>query len=99
MSKIKGKETPAGKTQQLTSKEKRKKFFIKHNRKKQTSQKTLNKKNLENPGAKQTAPPQDPQQFSSNWKALQEVCLTNIKLYALHKLCNYLCENVFTFKM
>ncbi|XP_004080377.1 RNA exonuclease 4 [Oryzias latipes] len=73
MSKIKGKETPAGKTQQLTSKEKRKKFFIKHNRKKQTSQKTLNKKNLENPGAKQTAPPQDPQQFSSNWKALQEI--------------------------
>uniref|UniRef100_A0A8C7XUM8 RNA exonuclease 4 n=1 Tax=Oryzias sinensis TaxID=183150 RepID=A0A8C7XUM8_9TELE len=73
MSKIKGKETPAGKTQQLTSKEKRKKFFIKHNRKKTTSQKTLNKKNLENPGAKQTAPPQDPQQFSSNWKALQEI--------------------------
>ncbi|RVE59553.1 hypothetical protein OJAV_G00190030 [Oryzias javanicus] len=34
---------------------------------------TLHKKKQENPGAQQTAPPQDPQQFSSNWKALQEI--------------------------
>lgn len=80
MSKIKGKEATSGKKQQLTSKEKRKQFHIKHNRKKQTSQKTPNKKKQENPGTQQTAPPQDPQQFSSNWKALQEVCLKNIFL-------------------
>lgn len=75
MSKVQVNEThTAAATQKTTAKEKRKKFWMTHKWKKQKLQKTTPPhKQQEKAGAQQTAPPGDPQHFSANWKALQEL--------------------------
>lgn len=75
MSKAKKKKTqPDSKTHKPTAKEKRKKFWIKQNLKKRQKA-TTPLKPQEKAETPQSAPVKDGQQFSSNWKALQEVCL------------------------
>uniref|UniRef100_A0A3Q2D2C4 RNA exonuclease 4 n=1 Tax=Cyprinodon variegatus TaxID=28743 RepID=A0A3Q2D2C4_CYPVA len=51
-----------------TAKDKRKKFWIKHNLKQKSDKTTTPKKHQEKP-----VPPQEPQQISANWKSLQQV--------------------------
>ncbi|KAM4524293.1 RNA exonuclease 4 [Odontesthes bonariensis] len=76
MSKLKANNTQSKTdTNKITAKEKRKTFWKSHTLKKQKFKKTANPpKRQEKAGAsQQIAPPEDPQLFSSNWKALQEV--------------------------
>ncbi|XP_015255519.1 PREDICTED: RNA exonuclease 4 [Cyprinodon variegatus] len=51
-----------------TAKDKRKKFWIKHNLKQKSDKTTTPKKHQEKP-----VPPQEPQQISANWKSLQQI--------------------------
>lgn len=75
MSKAKKKKTQSdSKTHKPTAKDKRKKFWIKHNPKK-VQKVTTPLKHQEKAETPQTAAPKGDHQFSSNWKALQEVCL------------------------
>lgn len=73
------------KARQLTTKEKKKKkFWIKQKWKTQTFQKTTPPhENHEKTGAQRAAPPADPQHFSANWKALQEVGMSKSFIYGV----------------
>lgn len=86
MSKAKKKKTqPDSKTHKPTAKDKRKKFWIKQNLKKRQKATTP----LKPQGTAETPQPatvKDGQQFSSNWKALQEVCLYGYISVFLHIL-------------
>lgn len=75
MSKTKKKKThPDSQTHKPTAKDKRKKFWIKRNLKEKLQKVTAPLKHQKKAETQQTAPPGKPQEFSSNWKALQEVC-------------------------
>ncbi|XP_013863725.1 RNA exonuclease 4 [Austrofundulus limnaeus] len=74
MSKTKKKKTNSdSKTHKPTAKDKRKDFWIKRNPKKKFQKVAAPLKHQEKAETQQTAPPVKPQQFSSNWKALQEI--------------------------
>ncbi|XP_017273774.1 RNA exonuclease 4 [Kryptolebias marmoratus] len=74
MSKAEKKKTHSeSKTQKPTAKDKRKKFWIKHNKKKKFKKVTVPLKHQEKAKTQQTASPEGAQQFSSNWKTLQEI--------------------------
>lgn len=70
MSKAKEKKAPSNdaKIQKFTAKDKRKKFWIQHNLKKKYEKRAAPQKHQEKPG-----PPQEAQQFSANWRSLQQI--------------------------
>lgn len=91
MSKTKKKTHPDSKSQKPTAKDKRKKFWIKRKLKEKFQKVTAPLKHQEIAATQQTAPPVKTQQFSSNWKALQEVC-TNMSTD--HVTCAFSCCNI-----
>ncbi|XP_035997614.1 RNA exonuclease 4 isoform X2 [Fundulus heteroclitus] len=64
----KAKEKKAHSDAKATAKDKRKKFWIKHNVKKKFVKTAAPQKHQE-----KAAPPQEPQQISANWKSLQQI--------------------------
>ncbi|MEQ2243562.1 hypothetical protein ILYODFUR_008218 [Ilyodon furcidens] len=73
MSKAKEKKAHSdAKIHKSTAKDKRKKFWIKHNLKKKCEKIAAPKKNQEKP-----QPPQEAQQISANWKSLQQILKTS----------------------
>uniref|UniRef100_A0A3Q2Q6L3 RNA exonuclease 4 n=1 Tax=Fundulus heteroclitus TaxID=8078 RepID=A0A3Q2Q6L3_FUNHE len=64
----KAKEKKAHSDAKATAKDKRKKFWIKHNVKKKFEKTAAPQKHQE-----KAAPPQEPQQISANWKSLQQI--------------------------
>lgn len=82
MSKVKAKDIerqPNFKEKNSTGKKKKKYWF-----KLKLKKKTPPRKDQETPKAQQLAPPVDAQQFSANWKALQEVWQSKYSLYILY---------------
>lgn len=85
------KETKAKSTERNnTAREKRKKWMKEKFKRRKPPPK---EKEKEKTKAQQMFPPQDAQQFSANWKALQEVCYQNsITSFCVSYLCVRFCH-------